>query len=124
MSIYLGDDTDDNSDEDLARYSVARDPDIQHLRGQINDIRQNCWPIMATVLDKIAEIKLRIKGDRLQATFVRGAGQPYRRKWQQSLCANLQAATLVTSKDGYEIDFVYLYGPDRMTPKSMLHVKL
>ncbi len=28
---------------------------------------------------------------------------------------DLQAAT---SKDGYEIDFVYLYGPDRMTPKS------
>lgn len=28
---------------------------------------------------------------------------------------NLKAAT---SKDGYEIDFIYLYGPDRMTPKS------
>ena len=62
MSIYLGDDTDENSDEDLARYSVAWDPDIQRLRGQINDISQNCWPIMAIVLDKIAGIKLGIKG--------------------------------------------------------------
>lgn len=26
--------------------------------------------------------------------------------------------TAVTTKDGYKIDFVYLYGPDRMTPKS------
>ena len=28
---------------------------------------------------------------------------------------DLQTAT---SKDGYEVDFIFLYGPDRMTPKS------
>ncbi len=32
---------------------------------------------------------------------------------------DLKAAT---NRDGYEIDFIYLYGPDRMTPKSSSEV--
>lgn len=41
LNEYRGDDIDEDIDEDLARYSVAQDPDIQRLRGQINHIRQN-----------------------------------------------------------------------------------
>lgn len=41
LDEYRGDDMDDNIDEELTRYSVSRDPDIQRLRGQIDYIRQN-----------------------------------------------------------------------------------